>query len=555
MVLASFTEGIGFLLLVPVLGTLQATASSSGAIHDALHDLAVSGYPVSLGGLLLLFLLLIAFRGAVHYSREQVGALLQHQLVDQLRLRCFSALLNAEWRWIAAGRRSDHANTLLTDVSRIGMGLHFGLGLLAAVVTMLAYLFAAFALSWRMTLLALSSGGLVLLLISGHRHKALELGQSLGRANRALQGNIQESLAGIKLVKILGNERRHLDSFDRTVTRLREQQLQFTASTALSRAMFQFGGAALLVAYLYVGLRLWQVSVPKLLTLVLIFSRLIPMLASAQQQFHHCLHALPALEETNRLLAESERAAEPPAPSVPRTWPIATAITLENITLRYQERERPALDSLTMTFPSRTTTAIMGTSGAGKSTLTDVLMGLLVPDAGTLRVDGEVVTESTRKAWRQSVAYVSQEVFLFNDSIRNNLVWGNADATEQDLRLALGRAAANFAFELPQGLDTVVGDGGVQLSGGERQRLALARALLKQPSLLILDEATSALDVKNEARIREAIEHLHGDLTVVIVGHRLLTLEHADQVLVLDAGKITARGSWTEVRTTLGMKA
>ena len=146
------------------------------------------------------------------------------------------------------------------------------------------------------------------------------------------------------------------------------------------------------------------------------------------------------------------------------------------------------------------------------------------------------------------MAYVPQDAFLFHDSIRNNLLWGRPNACEEDLLHALELAAADFVLDLPQGLDTVVGDNGVRFSGGERQRIALARALLKRPSLLILDEATSALDTENEARIRSAIEKLHGGLTVVIIGHRLSTLEHADQVILLDAGRISAQGTWAEVR-------
>jgi ATP-binding cassette subfamily C protein len=186
----------------------------------------------------------------------------------------------------------------------------------------------------------------------------------------------------------------------------------------------------------------------------------------------------------------------------------------------------------------------MGASGAGKSTLADVLMGLLVPDAGEMSVNGDPIRGSRRLTWRRSVAYVPQETFLFHDTIRHNLLWGNPKACDDALHQALKKAAADFVFRLPQGLDTVVGDGGIRLSGGERQRIALARALLKQPSLLILDEATSALDLENEARVRQAIETLHGDMTVVIIGHRLPTLEHADQVVVLDQGRVAAQGNW-----------
>ena len=192
--------------------------------------------------------------------------------------------------------------------------------------------------------------------------------------------------------------------------------------------------------------------------------------------------------------------------------------------------------------------SIMGPSGAGKSTLADIVMGLLSPDTGAFLIDGVPVVGAARDRWRKSVAYVPQDTVLFHDTIENNLLWGKSDASPDELRIALTRAAADFVFDLPQGLQTQVGDGGLRLSGGERQRLALARALLRRPSLLILDEATSALDVANESRIRGAIEKLHGDLTVLIIGHRLPTLEHADQVVLMDAGRVVAKGTWAEVR-------
>ncbi|KAA6187499.1 ABC transporter ATP-binding protein [Thiohalocapsa marina] len=567
MVLGSLSEGIGFILLVPLLGVLGADggvgSAGTGELADAstggdnplvemlLQALSWLGLTPTIGGLLLAFLGLVGLRALIQYSRERLSVSLQHRLVDRLRLHAYAALLGVEWRWIAASRRADQANLLLTDINRVGVGLNFGIALLATAVTLLAYLATAFILSWQMSSLALASGMLVFWLLAGQRRQALALGRSLGEANRDLQGRVQESLGGIKLTKILGQEERHVCQFRQTLQRLREQQVRFSANTSLARALFQVAGAALLAAYLYLGLVFWETPVPELLTLVLIFSRLIPQLQSAQQQFHHWLHALPALEETERLLGECSAAAEPPAGPPGPAWPVRKAIELDAVRLTYAERDRPALDGVSLRFPARTSTAIIGTSGAGKSTLADVLMGLLEPDEGHLGVDGETVTGQRRRAWRRSVAYVPQEVFLFNDSIRANLLWGRPDADESELCQALQRAAADFVFDLPQGLETRVGDGGVRLSGGERQRLALARALLKQPSLLILDEATSALDQENEARVREAIEHLHGDLTVVLIGHRLATLEHADQVVVLEAGRVAARGSWAQVRATL----
>lgn len=549
LVLASLSEGTGILLLVPILQTLQGEHSGENLFVKALSAvLRELGIPLSLSGLLAVFLVLVLFRNVVQYGRDILGANLQYSLVDQLRHRCFAALLGTEWRWLASGRNSDHANLLLTDVNRVGVGLHFGLGLIATLVTMLAYLLVAFSLSWEMTSLALVSGGGVFVALSGQRRKALDLGQELGAANRSIQANVQESLAGIKLAKILGNEKRHLDLFLQVSRSLREQQLHFVAGSSLSRALFQTGGAVLLAGYLYIGLSWWHTPISELLTLVLVFGRLIPMFANAQQQYHHWLHAFPALFEIDGLLEKCRTAAEPAPLAGTAPWPVKESISLEGATVCYADRQPPALDKVSITFPTRTTTAIMGASGAGKSSLADVLMGLLTPDQGALIVDGVPVVGEQRLRWRHSVAYVPQDNFLFNDTVRNNLLWGYPGADDADLRTVLQQSAADFVSTLPQGLDTVVGDGGIRLSGGERQRLALARALLKRPSLLILDEATSALDVENEARVRKAIENLHGDLTVIVIGHRLATLEHADQVLVLKDGRISAQGTWNQIR-------
>lgn len=548
MVFGGLTDGIGILMLVPLLELLGSGQSDKAWVQQLLGALHTVGLSSSVGGLLVVFVGLVALRGSVQYAREQIGARLQHTLVDQLRLRCFSGLLGVEWRWLVNTRRADHANLLLTDVSRVGVGLNFGLSLLATGVTLIAYLLVAMTLSWHLTLVALASGVLVFALLSGQRRRALKLGHSLTGASRSLHSNVQESLAGIKLAKILGTETRHLDYFTRTTELLRAQQLQFSAGSSLSRALFQLGGAALLATYVYAGMNILNTPVPELLTLVLVFSRLIPQFMAGQQQFDYWLNALPALQQTEELLATCLTEAEPRGASSPGSWPVIKAIALEHISVCFAGRQKPALNDLTVQFAARTTTAIVGASGAGKSTLADVLMGLLTPDAGVLTVDGIPITGAIRHAWRKHVAYVPQDAFLFHDSIRYNLLWGQPDATEDELRLALQNAAADFVFTLPQGLDTVVGDGGVRLSGGERQRIALARALLKKPSLLILDEATSALDMDNEARIRRAIEQLHGDLTVVIIGHRLPTLEHADQVVELDAGGIRSQGTWAEVR-------
>jgi ATP-binding cassette subfamily C protein len=215
------------------------------------------------------------------------------------------------------------------------------------------------------------------------------------------------------------------------------------------------------------------------------------------------------------------------------------------VTYRYPGAESPALRDVTLSIPAGRVTALVGSSGAGKSTLADLLLLLLTPERGALVVDGVPLAADRRDEWRASVGYVPQETHLFHDTIRENVRWVAPGASDADVLDALRMAGASALLSrLPNGLDTRIGDRGTLLSGGERQRLALARALLRRPRLLVLDEATSALDPESERSIRQTIASLTPAVTVLTITHRLTTARQADHVVVLDHGAVVAEGPW-----------
>ena len=546
MVAAGLTEGGGLLLLVPLLDLLQGGGNASPLarhLQPLLHGL---GLPLSAPLLLTAFVILVGASAGLQYARTVAATSLQLRWVDGLRTRAFATLLRAEYGWIAQQRQADQVNLLTIDINRVGAGMSSALGLLAMLATALIYVAAALALAPQPMLLLLASGALAWWWLLGQRRQAIELGHAQGRANRDVLAHVQETLAGLKLAKVLGAEAGLAAGFDAAVTSLREQQMRFQRSQARARALTQLAAAVFLAGFVGAGLAIWNTPLSELVMLALLLMRLVPMFSSAQQQWHLYLNSMPALAGIEALVRACEAAAEPTTIST-ALWLVAETIELKAVTLRRATRLSPVLRDASLALRARTTTAIVGTSGAGKTTLADVLAGLLVPDEGTLEVDGIVVDGGARARWRRSVAYVTQEVFLVHDTVRNNLRWGlpvDGDGRVDDARLAevLHLAAAGFVLELPEGLDTIVGDGGLMLSGGERQRLALARALLRRPALLILDEATSALDIDNEARIGDAIRALRGNFTVLLIGHRLAMLEHADQVLVMEEGRILRDG-------------
>ena len=320
----------------------------------------------------------------------------------------------------------------------------------------------------------------------------------------------------------------------------------------------------MLGAYVYVAFSVLRLPTTAVLLLLLVFSRRVPRFTALLDAWQYVVGALPALDNILGWIARCEAEAEVEAEveplveaeaSVSPLSPLSSAralregVRIERVRFRYEaDRDPPVLDSVTLDIPANRTTALVGLSGAGKSTIADLLLGLLTPDSGTISVDGVPLAPAALRGWRDRIGFVPQDTFLLHDSVRANLLWAAPGAAEPAMREALHQAAADgFVDALLRGLDTRIGDRGVLLSGGERQRLALARALLRRPALLVLDEATSALDAENEQRIQRALAALHGQLTVVVITHRLAAIRGADRIHVLEAGRIVQSGGWTEL--------
>lgn len=288
-----------------------------------------------------------------------------------------------------------------------------------------------------------------------------------------------------------------------------------------------------------------------MLLLIVIFSRLWPRFSMIQTSIEYIVSMIPAFRSLMQLQMDCEQSKEnddlhidesPDSDDMPIL--LKQGIRYEQLTYRYPGQKKNALYGIDAFIPVNGMTAVVGRSGAGKSTFIDLLMGLIEPTDGQIMLDHLPLQEEHRGRWRQSLSYVSQDPFLFHSSIRENLLLVRPHATEEELWESLEFAAAGFVKKLPQGLDTVIGDRGLRLSGGERQRIVLARAILRNPSILVLDEATSALDSQNELQIQEALDRLKGSMTIIVIAHRLSTIRNADQVIVLENGKVMQQGGY-----------
>jgi ABC-type multidrug transport system fused ATPase/permease subunit len=355
---------------------------------------------------------------------------------------------------------------------------------------------------------------------------------------------LQEGLGGAKDVKLLGRESDFLAQYQRHNVGSAKVGKRQTALQALPRLWLEFlavvGLASLVIVMIGQGKPV-ALLLPTLGLFAAAAFRLMPstnrVLGSAQN-IRFTLPAINTLHGEFCLLdASTNRRSGVPIP-------LRTALTLDRVSFQYAGAERQALQDISLTVQRGTTIGFIGGSGAGKSTLVDVVLGLLTPSAGTVRIDGTDIQGCIRQ-WQDQLGYVPQSIFLTDDSVRRNVAFGLPAGEIDEAALARAIRAAQleqFINELPHGLDTVVGERGVRLSGGQRQRIGIARALYHNPQVLVLDEATSSLDVATEHSVMEAIRALHGDKTIIIVAHRLSTVEHCDRLYRLENGVVIEEG-------------
>ena len=552
MILLGFTQGIGLLMLVPLLRIIGVGDSGEGGgqefsfIRDFFHE---TGIPLTLPVVMALYFLLVVVQASATYYQSVLNSQLINGFTLFLRTRFIRALTYGKWMSFVRTKSSDYVHVLTSEISRVAGTTQMVLTLPGYILVACVQVGVAFSISPAMTSAALLCGAILFALMLPFNRKIQKSGQALRDSTNAMYSSITDFLAGMKVAKSFGLEETHLAIFQQNSTEIARQLVSFTRIISRSGMYFQIGTAAAVGTFLWGAVELVQLPPDRLLVVVFIFTRLLPRFRSLQHSYHQILHALPSFRAASWMQQQLELDREPEAGADVTGMPLEKALSLENVSFTYD----PDLDSSTLRevdlkIPAGCMTAILGPSGAGKTTLADLVMGLLEPDAGQVLIDGRPLTQDHLHSWRSSVGYVPQENFLFHETIRTNLQWAKPDATELEMQQALESAAAlDFVTALPEGLDTLVGDRGVRLSGGERQRIALARALLRRPTLLLLDEATSSLDTRNEEKIQEAVERLHGEITIVIIAHRMSTVRRADHVIIMDGGEVAETGSWSDL--------
>jgi len=542
-------EGVGLFLLVPLLAFLGLgeDAGEGTSIARYFQDaLDMLGLPATLETVLALFLILILARGAFSWIQAECNARLCNGFLTALRTEIYNAMTSASWQHLATRRSSELSQAVTAQVDELATGATLFLQLIMSGLSMIAGVTVALIVAPWLTMAAVFFALLIVLPMMVFDLRAYRYGARSWKAMQAIYEQLSRHLAGLKAARVLSAEDRYREEFARLSDDYSGIGTALSRNSATAVLLHSIAAAAVLSILIFIAVKSGSASIEPIL-LVVIFSRLLPRFQTAQYNTREILAILPQFENLQRELRESSESGEVPqrAGADPH---FAQELRLQQVSFRYAAGQPLVLDGIDLALPARGATGIVGASGSGKTTLMDIMAGLLLPSSGELLADGTAIDAAMLAGWRRRIAYVTQEEFLFDDSVRTNLAIANPGTSDAQIWAALEAARADKLIrDLPMGLDTLIGDRGARLSRGQRQRLCLARALLGKPDLLILDEATSALNPVDEREILIALRDAARDRAVVVVAHRISTVAWTDRIIVMAHGRILEDGAFREL--------
>lgn len=554
-VASNLLEGLGLALLAPMFSLAGVASVSQTGAPSRMGELPQQvtrslGVELTLGAVLVALLGIFLLQSLITILNERLINSTRFQFASMLRTTLFDAVLAARWEFIAKQKTGVLTSALTQDPIRAAAAFLFLAAFVRECVAILIYVSLALAFSWQMTLVVVTIAGIGVWLLRSRVAKGQGYGEGTIQANTWVQETVAEMLACTKLVKGFGSTGVASDRFRRAVRELTDIQVRDSRNRTMIGALYQPLTAIFLLSGLYLALSVFKMSIPDVMVLLVVFFRLTPRVADLQMSLHELNSLLPSMANIDRVaqLAKGLREREGGQPFLG----LQQAIQMRAVWFAYENKE-PVLRGVNLEIHKGEMVALVGTSGGGKTTIIDLLMGFLRPTQGEVLVDGVPLDRLDLNDWHGRIGYVPQDVHLFNDTVLANLLWGRPTATAEEIESVAKLVHAHeFIQGLPQGYDAVIGSRGVLLSGGQRQRLALARALIRKPELLILDEAMSALDAESEFLIQQTLDVLVRRMSIVVVAHRLATIQRADRIYVLEHGHIVESGSWQALTMAQG---
>ena len=562
--LAALLDGFAIALLIPFLNILfhqPSTSLKSGWVSKLLN--ATVGSQImqgdemrSLRNVILLVMASVLLKNLLVWIAGQFGATLQEFVTRDLRNAVYRHLAHLPLGYFTQMKAGQILSRVINDTfeARLILTQIVTQGLQAASLVVV-YIAILFSISWKLTLIALIILPLLGLSLQPMLKRLRKGNLRRGNVHGEMTSVLQETISGIRLVKASGTESYEEARFADGSNKYARSSLKMTRLALVAPPVTEVIGTLIAVLVLWIGaLQVLQSNTMTGATLLAFLTLVLRLLQPLKQLSQMRTTAQSSLASAERLFEILDSPAEFQRDSGIRDKAtFERELRFENVTFAYEE-DAPVLSGIDLVARKGEVVALVGPSGSGKSTLVDLIPRFYEPGEGRILLDGVDTREIKLPALRSLTGIVSQETVLFHDSVRNNIAYGAPGRYTQEQIEAAARAANahEFIVELPDGYNTMLGERGTRLSGGQRQRLAIARALLSDPPILILDEATSALDTESERLVQEAVDRLLQGRTVFVIAHRLSTVTHADQIVVLDRGEIVERGTHAELLTKRG---
>jgi ATP-binding cassette subfamily C protein len=537
LVLAGFGEGISVLALLPLIDVVVSAKSGTSDVGQWFaQGLTYIGLTPSVGWLLALIVAGFLVKAAVTLAAmKEVGFAVARMMTD-LRQRLIAALMAARWSYFVGRPLGVFANAIGAETIRAGATCLLAARFAAAVVQAIVYGVATLLVSWQVALLAVVGGLIGAVVFRRIVRTAHVAGDRQTDLMRSLAVRTTDTLQGIKPIKAMGAEQAALPLLNQEIRELDEQQRKQVWSAELLRVAQEPVLVLFLAAGIFVAIEAGGQSLPTLMVLAAIFYRLFNRFQVIQEIYQQIGTGASAYWSMQDLCREAEHQAEEMHPERSITTD-APRIEFASVSFRYGDK--PVLRDVSLCIEPGEFVAVTGASGGGKTTLLDLLAGLLTPTSGQVRIDGIDLGKIDLRAWRGRLGYVPQEPLLLHDTVFRNICLGDQSISRAHAQQALLAAGLwDTIAELPDGMDTIVGERGSRFSGGQRQRISLARALVRNPSVLLLDEITAALDKDTEQEICATLKSLAGKITLLAVSHQPALIGVAGRAFQLHDGKM-----------------
>lgn len=541
---AAVFEGIGMSFILPIVEIVQyedPAAEADGYMQWFVLLYQSIGIPFTLGFVVLGLGTVMAIRFSLSFLVGWFREALRIRYRRDIQIRAFDTALHAEMDYFDEEGSDDIINTIITETYWGARVIKYVVNLLEIVFLSAIYLLIAFVLAPELTIIALVVLGGLTVLLRGVIEPGYELGDVVAETNEQRHAVTQAGMMGIRDIRLFGLAHELNTEFQSAVNRFADAKIKLRRNEEAILNFYNLGVALSVIGLIYVALTFFDLSVGALALFLFAMFQLGPKISSLNSKFYQVENNLPHLVRTQAFIRELDERQEPDPASRPVPSEI-TPVSFENVRFSYEDDE--VLQGVDFSLDNGEFIAFVGQSGAGKSTIVSLLARFYEPDGGSVRANGEPIQEMDLATWRERIAIVRQDPYLFNDTLRFNLTIGNREASQAEIDRACRIARVDeFIDSLDDGYETNLGDDGVQLSGGQKQRVALARALLQDAELLILDEATSDLDSHLEQEVQQGIETMDREYTILTIAHRLSTVKNADRIYAMESGRIVEHGT------------